>query len=543
MAPRATYGPLRLIDKHVRFRDPGGAVEAARTLHATHPFHAVVGYDDQVVPLVAQIAADFGLPGNSVEAALAARDKVLMKERFGAGAVPMAPYHLALGEEDAIGWAAANGYPVVVKPVRGSASQGVIRADNELELRTAYRRVRRIVRECGLDTGGRSDEEQLVEGYLEGSEYSVELMMQRGRIQVLCRFEKPHPLTGPFFEETIYVTPPRLKPSEIEKLDGVAVHAAESLGLSHGFAHCEIRWTNLGPFVLEVGARLIGGACSRVFRQIFGEDIHLSVLQVALGREVGVPVPAERAVGAMMLPIPKEGRLDAVKGLEAARRISGITEAIVAVGPGDSILPFPEQSCYIGFLSAKGASVDDVCGALEHASNTIEFVLRPLECEFWTRELNDCSSFVPSQDSEIRLLESFSREEAREIVIPLIAASNFGERPHKEAIQEAEHCVDWLESGPLGKTSPSLWMVADNSAVALGSVDGNTCYISCLGVMPRYRGSGTGRAMVRSMMTLFAQQGCSRMRVLLDPRQPARNLLYADLGFRREECERQTSSA
>ncbi|HXY09852.1 MAG TPA: GNAT family N-acetyltransferase [Terriglobales bacterium] len=240
-----------------------------------------------------------------------------------------------------------------------------------------------------------------------------------------------------------------------------------------------------------------------------------------------------------MLPIPKEGRLDDVKGLEAARRISGITEAIVAVSPGDSILTFPEQSCYIGFLSAEGASVDDVCAALEHAANKIEFVLRPLECEFWTRELNDCASFVPSQDSEIRLLESFSRDEAREIVIPLIAASNFGERPHTEAIEEAKHCVDWLESGPRGKTSPSLWMIADNRAVALGSVDGNTCYISCLGVMPGYRGSGTVQTMVRSMMTLFARQGCFRMRVLLDPRQPALNALYAELGFRREECEGQ----
>src|SRR5206468_1079924 len=112
------------------------------------------------------------------------------------------------------------------------------------------------------------------------------------------------------------------------------------------------------------------------------------------------------------------------------------------VGPGDNILPFPEQSCYIGFLSAEGESVDDVCAALERAASVIEFVLRPLECEFWTRELNDHASFVPSEDAEPRLLDSFSRAEAREIIIPLIAASHFGERPREESLQEARHCVD-----------------------------------------------------------------------------------------------------
>jgi biotin carboxylase len=543
LTPRPPCGvPSGLIDHQevVRFRDPKVVVRAARNLYDRLPFDGVVGYDDQVTPIVAQIAADFGLAGNQVDAALAARDKVLMKERFAAGGVPIAPYHLALGEEDALGWARVNGYPVVVKPVRGSASQGVIRANDETELRTAYRRLRRIVRDFGFDTGDRSDEEQLVEGYLQGSEFSVELIIQRGRTQVVCRFEKPEPLDGPYFEETIYVTPPRLNASEIEQIDDVAMRSTQSLGLSHGFAHCEVRWTQRGPIVLELGARLIGGACSRIFRQIFREDIHSSVLQLALGREVRLPAASERVAGAMMLPIPREGRLEAVNGLEAARGVSGITEAIVTVGPGDSILPFPEQSCYIGFLSAEGESVDDVCAALKRAANTIEFVLRPLECEFWTRELNDHGSFVPSEDADVRLLDSFSREKAREIVIPLIADSHFGERPREEALQEARHCVDWLEMESRGKTGPALWMVAQNRAVALGSIDGETSYVSCLGVLAESRGSGIGRTVVRSMMALFARQGCSRIRVLLDPRQPAPNALYAGLGFRREECGQQT---
>jgi biotin carboxylase len=498
-------------------------MDVARALHHTHPIHAVVGYDDQAVPVVAHIATDLELPGHPVEAAYAARDKVVMKQRFNAARIPIASYTLAADEADAIQWANQEGYPVVVKPVRGSASQGVVRANDENELREAYRRVQRIVREFGLDTGGRSYSEQLVERYLDGHEVSVELVVQEGAPHVLCLFEKPLPLEGPFFEETIYLTPTRLAPDVCQEIQDIAVRAVLALGLRSGAAHCELRLSSAGPFVLEVGGRLIGGACSRVLSYALGEDIHSHVLRLALGDQLPALQQQPSATGAMMLPIPGEGRLVGIRGVEHARQIPGIQDVLLAVGPGDAIVPFPEQSCYIGFLTATAETPQEVQDALVKASSQIDFDLEPLNCIRWTRDIDDHRSYEPSTRHCITSLAAHDLEAARDIVIPIIAAAHFVELPHALALEEARHCVHWLEGGIRGETSPAFWLVAEDRGVALGSSRGETAYVSCLGVVPGALRSGLGEALVRSIMALFAQRGCKHLEVLLDPRSPASN--------------------
>lgn len=531
-----------LVDRFekVRFFEPEEVVESARVLWGMFPFDGVVGYDDQAIPFVARIARALKLPGHPVDAADAARDKVVMKECFTAAGLPIAKYHLAKSEDDAVRWANTNGYPVVVKPVRGSASQGVIRANDELRLREAYRRLRHIVREFGLDTGGRPDEEELIESYLDGSEYSAELIVQRGQPKVFCRFEKPQPLCGPYFEETIYVTPPRLKPSEVDEFDRLAIDAVKALNLAQGLAHCEIRWSSTGPFVLEVGARLIGGACSRVFRQILGEDIHATVLRLSLGEPISVPEQRSGAAGAMMLPIPRQGRVTAIRGVDDAREVAGIGDVILTVQPGDTILPFPEQSCYIGFLTASGGSVERVNNSLEQSAAAIDIELAPLQCEYWTRDISEYASREAWGESGLQLLDKYSREQARAIVVPLIAAAHFGEYPSGEGLKNATECLEWVERGNRGDSGPETWMISPGGAVGLGSMAGDTCYISCLGVPVNERRKGIAKTLVQSMMALFAQRGCSRMRVLLDPCQPAPNALYQELGFHPEACAEQT---
>lgn len=370
-----------LLDHYepVDLHDADAVVAAARALHRVHPIDGVVCYDDEAVAVVARIAADLGLPGHPVEAADAARDKVWMKQRLTAADVPIAPYLLARDEDDAVRWANQTGYPVVVKPVRGSASQGVIRADSEADLRTAYQWLQRIVRRYGLDTGGRSEREQLVEQYLDGGEASVELLVRDGTPHVLCLFEKPRPLHGPYFEETIYVTPGQLPDEQRRRAEALAVRAARALGLRNGFAHCEIRLSSTGVFVLEVAARVIGGACSRVLGYAIGEDIHACIVRVALGDVFPIPRQQPVAVGAMMLPITGEGRLVAVRGLEQAGQVDAITDVMVCGTPGEVIVSFPEQGCYIGFLTARAATSAAVTAALSEAAERIQLELAPLE--------------------------------------------------------------------------------------------------------------------------------------------------------------------
>jgi biotin carboxylase/GNAT superfamily N-acetyltransferase len=536
--------PAELVDRfeRVSLSDVDEVLDMARSLHGFRPVHAVVGYDDQAVPVVARIAAALGLPGNPVEAADAARDKVLMKQRFEAAGLPIAPYHLAGDEEDAISWASRNGYPVVVKPVRGSASQGVIRADSEPELRHAYRRLRRIVRSQGLDTGGRSDAEQLVEGYIVGNEYSVEFLIKDGQPHVLCLFEKPRPLLGPFFEETIYVTPTSLSTDRQSEIKDLAIRAVDALGLHNGPAHCEIRLSNKGPFVLEIGARVIGGACSRVFRHVLDEDIHSYVLRLALGDEISFPQQRTGAAGAMILPIPGEGRLLSVTGVEKARSVPSIQDVIITASPGDIIIPFPEQNCYVGFLTARADTSAAVEEALSNAAGLIEMDLQPIECEYWSRNLEDQGSYQPPLDLNIRTLSDYDIEQARNAVLPAVASANFGELPLKLSLEEAEKCIRWLEESNKGDTSPSLWVVAEGGA-ALGSFSGETCYVSCLSVIPEHRHTGLGTALMRTLMSIFARQGRTRMEVIVDPREPGSSGLFRRLGFTMEVPGEQTCCA
>ena len=324
-----------------------------------------------------------------------------MKQRFAAAGVPAARYTVAEDEEDAVAFARRVGYPVVVKPCRGGASQGVMRADDEAALRRDYRRLRRIVRDYGLDTGGRPNRMQLVEGYLPGAEISVELVLDRGRPQVTTVFEKPRPLTGPFFEETVYLTPPRLAPGVQAAAEALAIEAALALGLRHGPAHCEIRVCEDGLYVLEVAGRLLGGACARVFRDCLGTDIHPLLLRLAMGEQVDIPATDPgRPAAALMLPVPGEGRLVALRGADRARRVPGITDVIEVGCPGDVVVPFPEQACYpVGFIGAAGATREQVEDALAWASASISVELAPVQCQRWTRPLSPADA-MPSAPGE-----------------------------------------------------------------------------------------------------------------------------------------------
>lgn len=534
LAPRVPCGiSAELIDlfEEVNLSLPHEIINAAHIIHRVHSLRAVVAYDDAAVPVVAHIAKDLGLPGHPVEAANASRDKVLMKARLRAAGIPIAPYTLATDEDDAVDWANRTGYPVVVKPVRGSASQGVIRADSELELRNAYRRVRRIIRENAFDTGERSDAQELVEGYLDGSEFSAELFVSGGRAEIFCLFEKPEPLHGPFFEETLYVTPTRLSEEQRLEIEELSVRAVMALGLRNGPAHCEIRLSSEGAFVLEIGARLIGGACSRVFRYAFGEDIHSYVLRLALGEPISLPKQWLRAAGALMVPIPREGRLRAIRGVEQVWSIPGIKDVLITANQGDLIVPFPEQSCYVGFVTASAATPEMVTDALAKASGAIELELTPLACEHWSRDIENYQLFQPTSEYGIRSLENYEWAEACNTVLPIVADAYFGEFPPELALAKAREYLSLLGNAPQGESSTRRWLVAEGRGTVLSLAKGSTCYLSCLGVLDLHRSSDVAEALMQCIMGLFARHGCKKMEILVDPRQSIRVNLYRRLGF------------
>jgi GNAT superfamily N-acetyltransferase len=507
----------------IRLDRPEDALRLARKYHAGQPLDAVVSYEDGASILAARIAEDLGLPGHPAGAAIAAVDKPAMKERFAAAGLPIARYTVAGDEDDAVAFARAAGYPVVVKPCRGGASQGVMRADDEAGLRERYRRLRRIVRDCNLDTGGRPNRMQLVESYLPGSEISVELIVDRGRPVVTAVFEKPRPLTGPFFEETIYLTPPaRLPPGQREQAEALAIAAATALGLRHGPAHCEIRVTGDRLYLLEVAGRLLGGACARVFSDYLGVDIHTVLLRLAMGEAAALPArgAGQPVAAAMMLPVPAEGRLIALHGVDRARRVPCITDVTEAGCPGDIIVPFPEQACYpVGFVGAAGATHQQVEDALAWAAASISVELAPVECQRWTRRLGPGDTWpagpgpaAGAAGQAVLSLADLPPAQARRLASTCVADVMFGELPRAEALNAAE-CTVAREC----ERGEFAGVCLPDQGVMLGVADGETGYLFCFGVLPELRRAGIGSALMAAQLAAFARRG---VRVVLAETNP-----------------------
>ncbi|MEP6768449.1 MAG: ATP-grasp domain-containing protein [Acidobacteriota bacterium] len=350
------------------FRDPAGA--AGRVLALSDggaPLGAVLGVDDDTAVTAAAIAQALGLRHASVAAAGAARHKGKMRDLLAAAGVPVPAHRVFPRSSDSAESARAAGYPCVLKPTFLAASRGVILARDADEFRRAWERIGRILDEPEVRArGGDAAEEILAEEFIPGPEVAVEGLLTAGELRVLALFDKPDPLEGPFFEETLYVTPSRLPNETQDAVAGVVAHAAAALGLSEGPVHAEVRLGPRGPVLIEAAARSIGGLCSRTLR--FGTGLSLEELIVR--HALGLPASASReeaAAGVMMIPIPRAGVLERVTGLEEARAVNGIVEATITLRPGQRLVPLPEGWRYLGFLFSRADTPEQAEQSLREA--------------------------------------------------------------------------------------------------------------------------------------------------------------------------------
>ncbi len=347
---------------------PQQAADAIVRLAERTPLDAVVAVDDGGVVAAAMASERLGLVHNAPAAAQAARDKLLMREALERSSVSQPEFRVAGPEADVGGVAHAVGLPVVVKPVGLSGSRGVIRADDGAAAAAAAARIRSIVREAGEDPAGAL----LVERYVPGPEVALEGILRDGVLQPLALFDKPDPLEGPYFEETIYVTPSRLSEGRQEEVVGLAADAARALGLREGAVHAELRLGDGGPWVLELAARSIGGLCGRALRFGAGVSLEELVLRHALGRPLDGLAREPAASGVMMIPVPRGGTLREVRGQERARAVPGVVGIELTIAPGRPVAALPEGDRYLGFIFARGPEPQDVEHALREAHAELE---------------------------------------------------------------------------------------------------------------------------------------------------------------------------
>lgn len=351
--------------------------EATRTIAAQAaetPFDAIISVDDSASLLAATASAALGLPHNSPEAALAARDKHVMREQLRAGGVPVPVFRPFLLSDDPQAIAAQVEYPCVVKPVLLSGSRGVIRADDPAEFVAAFGRLRAMLLDEGVDPTRTT---VLVEEFIPGVEVALEGLLTDGELRVLALFDKPDPLDGPFFEETIYVTPSRLSAEQQAAIAEATAAAARALGLRTGPVHAELRVNERGPWLVEIAGRSIGGRCSTILE--FGAGMSLE--ELILRHAVGLPLDSldrpTGAAGAMMIPIPAAGILTGVTGEADAAATPYITGVEISAPIGGRIVPLPEGSAYLGFIFASAADPATAEAALREAHAKLHFAIKP----------------------------------------------------------------------------------------------------------------------------------------------------------------------
>jgi phosphoribosylaminoimidazole carboxylase (NCAIR synthetase) len=364
----------------VRFFDEPHASDAVLTAMGDVRPDGILAVGDRPTVLAACLSSALGLPGNAPDAAARSRNKLQARAAFAGAGLLVPDFHAVTLREDPAVLSATTTYPAVVKPLALSGSRGVIRVNTRGEFVAAFERLRalmsapdiRVERDAAHDAA-------LIEAYIPGAEYAVEGVLTRGVFHLLAIFDKPDPLDGPFFEETIYVTPSRHAASVQQHIVATVIDATRALGLHHGPVHAECRVNENGVYVLEVAARPIGGLCSKALRfetsDHRGAPVSLEEVLVrhALGEDISGYRRERRASGVMMIPIPRRGVLRGVSGVDAARLVAGVDDVRITAKQDSLLIPLPEGRSYLGFIFAHGTDAAAAERALRESHRLLQF--------------------------------------------------------------------------------------------------------------------------------------------------------------------------
>ncbi|MCY3741292.1 MAG: ATP-grasp domain-containing protein [Candidatus Poribacteria bacterium] len=378
------------------FSAPTVATQAILEFDDTYPLAAIVGVDDDTTLLATTASEALGLPHNPVASAKATRNKYRLRHTLSTKGVSGPAYQrFSIYDDPAeiVGVGSSNptdtqvGLPCVIKPLSLSASRGVIRADTPTEFVEAFQRTTKLLHTLKDDTNveavynpdalAHASQYLLVEDYIPGIEVALEGILLDGELKVLALFDKPDPLEGPFFEETLYVTPSRLSVEVQDALHRATAEAATALGLQHGPVHAELRYNDNGAHLIEIAARTIGGLCARTLRFGTGMSLEELVIRHAIGQPVEMLQREQQAAGVMMIPVPKAGILGEVRGKTDAHRVDGIVEVSITIPIGGEVVPLPEGARYLGFIFARAETPAAVETALREAHQQLEFVILP----------------------------------------------------------------------------------------------------------------------------------------------------------------------
>ena len=366
--------PIRFFDED---RSVASIVESA----ATRPIDGILVAGDRPTVIAARVAQALGLPGHPPAAAAIARNKEMMRARLRDAGLAVPWFRsVTLGSQLAAAGDQPLTYPCVIKPVALSGSRGVMRADDPRSFVEAFERLRALLGSPDVRAERNDAHDRiLIESFVPGREYAIEAILHHGTLHVIAIFDKPDPLDGPFFEETIYLTPSAAPPEVQHAIAGGVQAAAKAIGLHHGPIHaeCRVHPSTGEVFVVEVAARPIGGLCARVVRFADGTSLEHALLRHAIGESPESWTRESRASGVMMIPIPRRGILRRVEGIDAARAVPGVDDVRITAKTDQTLIPLPEGASYLGFIFARASEPGAVERALRDAHARLTFVIDP----------------------------------------------------------------------------------------------------------------------------------------------------------------------
>jgi biotin carboxylase len=363
----------------IRFHDELGSVQAIVDRFGAHPPDGVIALGDRPVTIAARVNEAFGLPGNPSSAALASRNKLESRRALQAGGLAVPAFRPISLADDPREISLTLTYPAVVKPLAMSGSRGVIRVNSSCEFVLAFERLRALLAQPDVRVERDTAHDMLlVESFIPGREFAVEGVLTGGALRLFALFDKPDPLNGPFFEETIYLTPSRESARVQEAIVAAVAAGVSAVGLHHGPLHAECRVNDEGVHLLEVAARPIGGLCSKTLRFVSpaGEaSLEEVLLRHALRQDVTAFTRERAASGVMMIPIPHRGVYKGVHGEREAGSVPDVTDVQITVKQDALLVPLPEGKSYLGFIFARATTPLAVEQALRAAHAKLRFAI------------------------------------------------------------------------------------------------------------------------------------------------------------------------
>jgi carbamoylphosphate synthase large subunit len=352
------------------------SIEKIKKFSQKKPLDAIIGVDEETVILAAMASEELGLLYNSVSSVKATRDKHLMRQKFTRAGLLNPNFQVcSIGANPKI-IAGEVRYSCVLKPTFLSASQGVIRTNSSEEFIEAFNQIKKIITDPSNKRKSLEKKNQiLMEDYIPGFEVAVEGILINGEFKLLTIFDKPDPLEGPYFIETIYITPSRYPQKVQSEIVKTSTEAIKAVGLTNGPVHAEMRINEKGIWILEIAARSIGGLCSRALKFEGGISLEELILRHAVGDDIYQISREEKAAGVMMMPVQRIGILKEVKNIEFAKQIPGIENIVITIAPEQKLEPLPFGSKYLGFIFARGDTPESVEKSIRKAYSRLEIIV------------------------------------------------------------------------------------------------------------------------------------------------------------------------